>query len=99
MAEDTTEKVNLGREQLKKYLNEGEVFMTNAPKKSELMRSRIDADGSIKSEKEESGNQLAERLASYGGWESIRVLDTAFDVEGKPINGMVALVGVPKKQG
>lgn len=99
MPEDTVEKkVNLGLEQLKPLLKEKEVFVTNAAKNSELMVSRIDENGKIAFEKEESGNQLANRLASYGGWESIRVLDTAFDIEGKPIKGMVALVGVPKAQ-
>lgn len=99
MAEDTGEKkVNLRMEQMKPLMGEGEVWVTNVTKNSERMVSRIDEYGKIKFEKEESGNQLAARLASYDTWESIRVVDTAFDSEGQPIKGMVALVGVPKAQ-
>ncbi len=97
MSESSEVKTDLGLEALKPLMREGEVFMTNAPKKSELMTSRIDENGQIKFEREESGSQLAGRLASYGGWESIRVVDTAFDTSGKKINNMVALVGVRKQ--
>jgi hypothetical protein len=97
--ETKIQEVNPFEQKLKPLLQEGEVFLTNAPKKSERMVSRIDETGKIKFEKEESGSQLATRLASYGGFESLRVLGSAFDVNGKPIEGMVALVGKKIKQG
>ena len=97
--ETKTQEVNPFEQKLKPLLQEGEVFLTNAPKKSERMISRIDETGKIQFEKEESGNQLASRLASYGCFESLRVLDSAYDVNGKPIEGMVALVGKKIEQG
>lgn len=96
MAENTQE-VNPFEQKLKPLLREGEQFVTNAPKKSERLVSRINEEGKIEFEKEESESQLAGRLASYGGWESLRVLDTAYDINGNPIDGMVALVGSKKK--
>lgn len=97
MPEDKTEKVNLILEQLKPYMNEGEVFITNgADENEESWKMRIHR------EDERSAQQLARELQGYmlrgaGKWESVRVVNRAFDIEGKPIKGMVALVGVPKK--
>ena len=57
---------------------------------------------SIHREDEKSGQQFAAELISYGDagkWQGIRVINRAFDIEGKRIKGMVALVGTPKSQG
>ena len=94
MAEAGELKVDLGLEKIKPFMKDGEVFVTNAPDGKDKM---------TKSLKQETGQQLAQRLAGYadrgGKWQAVRVVDQAFDVEGKLVKGMVALVGTPKKQG
>ena len=91
---DKSAEVSRVEDPIKPYLQEGEVFITNS------------ADGnddnwkmSLHREDERSGQQLASELMSYGEhgkWESVRVVNKAFDVNGQPIKGMVALVGTPK---
>ena len=96
MPEDKTEKVDLGLDKLKPLMNEGEVFITNgADQNSDSWKMRVHR------EDERSAQQFAGELQGYinkgvGKWESVRVVDHAFDVDGRPISGMVALVGVPK---
>ena len=100
MPEDKAEvkKVDLSLEQLKPLMNEGEVFITNgADQNSESWKMRIHT------KEKRSAQQFAGELQGYinkgvGKWESVRVVNKAFDVEGKPVKGMVALVGVPKAQ-
>lgn len=79
---------------LKPFMNEGEVWITNAfDENSEEWRHRVHT------KEDKSGQQLAAELMSYGKagkWKSIRVIDKAFDIDGNPLNNMVALVGTPK---
>lgn len=98
MPEDKSDKkVNLMFEQLKPYMNEGEVFITNGADENDKlwnMRSRT--------KERRSGQQFARELQGYihkgvSKWESVRVINKAFDIDGKVIQGMVALVGVPKR--
>ncbi len=96
--ENTNNKVNLIVEPLKPLMAPGEVWITNA------------ADGNSKSwqarthrENEKSAQQFVDEVESYiakgvSKWESIRIIGKAFDIQGNPVKGMVALVGIPKSK-
>ncbi len=96
MAEQGAE-VDLGLDKIKSLLHQGEVWITNAEdEKSESWKMRVHRKD------EKSGQQFAKELDSYkergGKWDKVRIVSAAFDREGNPIKGMVALVGTPKKK-
>lgn len=88
--------VNQGVEKLRTFMSPGEVWITNS-----IDGEYAKKNGILLSENEQSGQQFASELLSYrdkgGKWDTVRVVDHAFDIHGKPLEGMVALVGTPKE--
>lgn len=96
ITEITTGEINLGQEAIKQHLKEGEVFITN-----EVDQNAKSWTMKTHQKHEMSAQQLAQELLSQKdtGWESVRIVNSAYDIKGNLLEGMVALVGTPKKQG
>lgn len=88
MTETTSFKKDLGLVKMKPYLKEGEVFIGNWAD-----------DSSPRTEGERTGWEAAIDMNGGGNevpWKNIRVVETAFDVDGNKLKHSVALVGTPK---
>lgn len=72
------------------HMHPGEVFITNADRRREMI---TDPAAPIL-----DGETIADECMATGKWISVRVIDVAFDVGGQLCPRLVSVVGVPKKQ-
>ncbi|OGK26675.1 hypothetical protein A2954_01180 [Candidatus Roizmanbacteria bacterium RIFCSPLOWO2_01_FULL_37_12] len=98
MDREPAQKVDPAEEQRKKFLIEGEVWITNAGDQNhDFWKKRSHRKD------EKSAQQLLQQIqnevnAGEGLWESVRLVPQAFDQQGKPLAGIKAIVGTPRKQ-
>jgi len=90
------EEIDQGLERLREHMLPDEVFITNGvDSRAVKMRQAVLIEG------QETAQDFAARLSSYidkdSKWQNIRIIDQAFDINGKPIRNMVAVVGKLKR--
>ena len=81
------EPVNLGLEKLQEHMEPGEIFITNAPRSPDPLISEI-----------QTAEQFAYELEEEGRYESVRVIDAAFGIDGEPMEDDQAVVAFPKQE-